>query len=41
MAAYKVGESEPAIILKDKNIFKDIKPTILLLWIMPKNMKNE
>lgn len=28
MLAYKIGNEEPAIILKDKNKFKDIKPTI-------------
>lgn len=30
MAAYNVGDEEPAIILKDKNKFKDLKPTIWL-----------
>lgn len=28
MVAYKVGEEEPAIILKDKKKFADLKPTI-------------
>ena len=28
MSAFKVGEEEPAIILKDKNKFPDVKPTI-------------
>ncbi|MPQ33956.1 VOC family protein [Clostridium estertheticum] len=28
MIAFKVGDEEPAIILKNKNIFSDIKPTI-------------
>lgn len=28
MAAFNVGEEEPAIILKDKNKFSDLKPTI-------------
>jgi predicted enzyme related to lactoylglutathione lyase len=30
MVAFKVGEEEPAIILKDKNKFSDAKPAI---WI--------
>ncbi|MEA4956580.1 hypothetical protein SDC9_17136 [bioreactor metagenome] len=38
MAAYNVGESEPAIILKDKNIFKDMKPTI---WFVVGDVKKE
>ncbi|RBQ23000.1 hypothetical protein ALNOE001_12760 [Candidatus Methanobinarius endosymbioticus] len=28
MVDYNVGESETGIILKDKNVFKDMKPTI-------------
>ena len=28
MVAYNVGNNEPAIILKDENIFNDVKPTI-------------
>ncbi|ORX78145.1 hypothetical protein BCR32DRAFT_295195 [Anaeromyces robustus] len=28
MVAYKIGNEEPAIILKDKNKFKDMKPTV-------------
>ncbi len=28
MSAFKVGAEEPAIILKDKNKFPDVKPTI-------------
>jgi predicted enzyme related to lactoylglutathione lyase len=28
MIAYNVGDNEPAIILKDKRKFKDLKPTI-------------
>ena len=28
MVAYNVGDEEPAIILKDENKFKDLKPTI-------------
>ncbi len=28
MVAFNVGSEEPAIILKDKNKFKDLKPTI-------------
>ncbi len=38
MAAYNVGESEPAIILKDKNIFKDMKPTI---WFVVDDVEKE
>ncbi len=38
MVAYNVGEEEPAIILKDKNIFKDMKPTI---WFVVDNVKEE
>lgn len=33
MVAYHVGDEEPAIILKDKKIFKDMKPTIwFVVW---------
>lgn len=28
MVAYNIGNEEPAIILKDKNKFQDLKPTI-------------
>ena len=31
MTAFKVGSEEPAIILKDKNKFPDVKPTIWLV----------
>lgn len=37
MAAYTVGEEEPAIILKDKNKFKDLKPT---LWFVVENVSD-
>lgn len=35
MVAYKVGAEEPAIILKDKNKFQDLKPTI---WFEVENV---
>lgn len=35
MVAYRVGEEEPAIILKDKNRFEDLKPTI---WFEVENV---
>lgn len=34
MVAYSVGDEEPAIILKDKNKFTDVKPTI---WFVVDN----
>jgi len=37
MAAYNVGVEEPAIILKDINKFKDLKPT---LWFVVDNVFN-
>ncbi|MFK8270810.1 VOC family protein [Capnocytophaga stomatis] len=36
MIAFKVGEEEPAIILKDKNKFPNVKPTI---WIEVNDVK--
>jgi predicted enzyme related to lactoylglutathione lyase len=36
MIAFKVGDEEPAIILKDKNKFPDVKPAI---WIEVGNVK--
>ena len=30
MVAYNIGNEEPAIILKDKNKFENLKPTIFL-----------
>lgn len=38
MLAFNVGAEEPAIILKDKNIFANIKPTI---WLEVKNVAEE
>jgi predicted enzyme related to lactoylglutathione lyase len=38
MAAFNVGDQEPAIILKDLNIFPDVKPTI---WFVVDDVKNE
>ena len=38
MIAFKVGSQEPAIILKDKKKFPDIKPTI---WFVVDNVKTE
>jgi len=37
MLAFKVGNEEPAIILKDKNKFPDVKPTI---WIEVEDVRN-
>lgn len=38
MLAFHVGDKEPAIILKDKNIYPDIKPTI---WFVVDDVKTE
>jgi len=38
MTAYKVGEQEPAIIVKDTHKFPDIKPTI---WFVVDDVKVE
>lgn len=38
MIAFKVGEEEPAIILKDERMFPEIKPTI---WFEVENVKKE
>ncbi len=38
MIAFKVGEQEPAIIIKDKNKFHDIKPTI---WFVVEDVERE
>jgi predicted enzyme related to lactoylglutathione lyase len=38
MAAFNVGNEEPAIILKDNSIFKNMKPTI---WFEVENVKAE
>ncbi len=38
MIAFKVGEQEPAIILKDRNKFQDIKPAI---WFVVLNVVQE
>ena len=38
MVAYNVGDEEPAIILKDKKIFKDMKPAI---WFVVDDVKKE
>ena len=35
MSAFNVGSEEPAIILKDKNMFPDVKPTI---WFVVDNV---
>lgn len=37
MIGFRVGENEPAIILKDKNMFPDTKPTI---WFVVNNVKD-
>lgn len=37
MMAFNVGNEEPAIILKDENIFKNIKPTI---WFEVDNVQD-
>ncbi len=36
MIAFNVGNEEPAIILKDKNKFPEVKPTV---WIEVENVK--
>ena len=38
MLAFNVGDEEPAIILKDRNIFKNTKPTI---WFVVDDVKSE
>jgi predicted enzyme related to lactoylglutathione lyase len=38
MAAFNVGDEEPAIILKEKNKFPDAKPTI---WFIVDNVNDE
>jgi hypothetical protein len=38
MIAFKVGDEEPAIILKDINRFPDAKPTI---WIVVESVEAE
>jgi len=38
MTAFKVGEQEPAIILKDTKKFPNTKPTI---WFVVENVRNE
>jgi predicted enzyme related to lactoylglutathione lyase len=38
MIAFKVGENEPAIILKDTSKFPDAKPAI---WFVVKNVQEE
>jgi predicted enzyme related to lactoylglutathione lyase len=38
MIAFRVGEEEPAIILKDKAMFPNIKPTI---WFTAEDVKKE
>ena len=38
MIAFKVGDEEPAIILKDKNMFSSMKPTI---WFEVENVEIE
>jgi predicted enzyme related to lactoylglutathione lyase len=38
MAAFNVGDQEPAIILKDLNTFPDFKPTI---WFVVDDVKKE
>lgn len=38
MVAFKVGDSEPAIILKDTGRFPDAKPTI---WFVVENVQKE
>ena len=37
MAAFNVGDEEPAIILKDKSKFPDVKPTI---WFVVDNVND-
>lgn len=41
MAAFCVGDEEPAIILKDKNKFPDAKPTIWIEVMDVKEIYNE
>lgn len=38
MIAFNIGNEEPAIILKDKNVFENIKPTI---WFEVENVQAE
>ena len=38
MLAFNVGNEEPAIILKDENVFPNIKPTI---WFEVENFESE
>ena len=38
MVAFKVGEGEPAIILRDTSKFPDAKPTI---WFVVENVEEE
>ena len=38
MLAFNVGDEEPAIILKDENVFPNIKPTI---WFEVENVESE
>lgn len=38
MIAFNVGNEEPAIILKDENVFPNIKPTI---WFQVEDVKSE
>jgi len=38
MIAFNIGDEEPAIILKDENIFPNIKPTI---WFEVENVESE
>ncbi len=38
MVAFKVGEQEPAIIIKDTNKFKKMKPT---MWFLVDNVKEK
>lgn len=38
LVAFNIGNNEPAIILKDKNKFPNVKPTI---WFVVKNVKLE
>ena len=38
MIAFNVGDEEPAIILKDENVFPNIKPTI---WFEVENVERE
>lgn len=38
MIAFNIGDEEPAIILKDENVFKNIKPTI---WLEVENVETE